>query len=96
MGILPTQDLSEALDSKRVEVNRRLKEMCGGSKVRYGDVEFNPWRGGFLGRDGLHLNARGGCRRGCTTSLLDDEDFKLGGKTVSEVRTLTSCHRKGT
>src|SRR6218665_1309126 len=59
MGILPRQDLSEALDSKRVEVNRRLKEMCGGSKVRYCDVEFNPWRGGFLGRDGLHLNARG-------------------------------------
>src|SRR6218665_1133114 len=28
MGILSRQDLSEALDSKRVEVNRRLKEMC--------------------------------------------------------------------
>ncbi|PGH40373.1 MAG: hypothetical protein CRN43_03385, partial [Candidatus Nephrothrix sp. EaCA] len=59
MGILPRQDLSEALDSKRVEVNRRLKEMCGGSKAMYCDVEFNPWRGGYLGRDGLHLNARG-------------------------------------
>src|SRR6218665_4048477 len=59
MGILPRQDLSKALDSKRVEVNRRLKEVCGGSKVRYCDVEFNPWRGGVLGRDGLHLNARG-------------------------------------
>src|SRR6218665_982751 len=59
MGILPRQDLSEALDNKRVDVNRRLKEMCGGSKVRYCDVEFNPWRGEFLGRDGLHLNARG-------------------------------------
>ena len=59
MGILPRQDLSKALDSKRVEVNRRLKEMCGGSKARYCDVEFNPWRGGYLGRDGLHLNARG-------------------------------------
>src|SRR6218665_1118402 len=59
MGILPRQDLSEALESKRVEVNRRLKEMCGVSKVRYCDVKFNPWRGGFLGRDGLHLNARG-------------------------------------
>ena len=59
MGILPRQDLSEALDSKRVEVNRRLKEMCVESKVRYCDVEFNPWRGGLLGRDGLHLNARG-------------------------------------
>ena len=39
--------------------SRRLKEMCGGSKVRYCDVEFNPWRDGFLGRDGLHLNAHG-------------------------------------
>ena len=27
MGILPRQDLSEALDSKRVEVNRRPKEI---------------------------------------------------------------------
>ena len=27
MGILPRQDLSEALESKRVEVNRRLKQM---------------------------------------------------------------------
>src|SRR6218665_2019412 len=59
MGILPRQDLSEALDSMRVEVNRKLKEMCGGSKARYCDIEFNPWRGGFLRRDGLHLNARG-------------------------------------
>src|SRR6218665_2843110 len=59
MGILPRQDLSEALDSKRVEVNMRLKEMCVESKVRYCDVEFNLWRGGFLVRDGLHLNARG-------------------------------------
>src|SRR6218665_1122275 len=59
MGILPRMDLSEALDSKRVEVNRRLNEMCGVSKVRYCDVEFNPWRGGFFWRDGLHLNARG-------------------------------------
>ena|SRR6218665_2062409 len=49
MGILPRQDLSEVLDSKRVGVNRRLKEVCGGSKVRYCDVEFNPWRGEFLG-----------------------------------------------
>ena len=49
MGILPRMYLSEALDSKRVEVNRRLKEMCDVSKVRYCDVEFNPWRGGFWG-----------------------------------------------
>ena len=40
-------------------MNRRLKEMCSGSKVRYCDVEINPWRGAFFGRDGLHLNARG-------------------------------------
>src|SRR6218665_1329900 len=59
MGILPRQDLSEALEGKRVEVNRRLKEMCGGDRVRYCEVEFNPWRGGYLGRDGLHLNTRG-------------------------------------
>ena len=59
MGILPRQDLSEALDSKRVEVNRGLKEICVESNVRYCHVEFNPWRGGFLERDGLHLNVRG-------------------------------------
>src|SRR6218665_3550411 len=59
MGILPRQDLSEALESKRVEVNRGLKQMCGDGRVRYCEVEFNPWRGGYLGRDGLHLNARG-------------------------------------
>src|SRR6218665_975605 len=94
MGILPRQDLSEALDSKRVEVNRRLKEMCGGSKVRYCDVEFNPWRGGFLGRDAWSASECSRCRHGCATSLHDDEDFKLGGKTVSEVRSLTSCHEK--
>src|SRR6218665_3396926 len=34
------------------------------------------------------------CRHGCATSLHDDEDFKRGGKTVSEVRSLTSCHEK--
>src|SRR6218665_2797906 len=34
------------------------------------------------------------CRHGCATSLHDDEDFKLGGKTVSEVRNLTSFHKK--
>src|SRR6218665_356173 len=34
------------------------------------------------------------CRHGCATSLHDDEDLKLGGKTVSEVRSLTSCHEK--
>jgi len=39
------------LESKRVEVNRRLKQMCGDGKVRYCKVEFNPWRGGYLGRD---------------------------------------------
>jgi len=33
--------------------------MCGDSRVRYCEVEFNPWRVGYLGRDGLHLNARG-------------------------------------
>lgn len=59
MGILPRQDLSDALDSKRVEMNRILKEMCLEEKVRYCEVEFNPWKGGYLGRDGLHLNARG-------------------------------------
>src|SRR6218665_179025 len=59
MGILPRQDLSEALESKRVEVNRGLKQMCGDGRVRYCEVEFNPWRGGYLGSDGLHLNARG-------------------------------------
>src|SRR6218665_2384886 len=59
MGILPRQDLSEALGSKRVEVNGRLKQMCGDGRVRYCEVEFNPWRGGYLGSDGLHLNARG-------------------------------------
>jgi len=37
---------------------------------------------------------RSRCRHGCATSLHDDEDFKLGGKTVSEVRSLTSCHEK--
>lgn len=59
MGILPRQDISEALDSKRVEVNRRLKRMCEEEEVKYCEVEFNPWKGGFLGSDGLHLNARG-------------------------------------
>jgi hypothetical protein len=59
MGILPRQDLSEALDSKRVEVNRRLKKLCEEEMIRYYEVEFNPWKGAYLGRDGLHLNARG-------------------------------------
>ena len=59
MGILPMQDLSEALDSKRVEANSRLKKLCEEEMVRYCEVEFNPWKGGYLGRDGLHLNARG-------------------------------------
>src|SRR6218665_1523013 len=59
LGILPRQDLSEALESKRVEVNRRLTQMCGDGRVRYCEVELNLWRGGYLGRDGLHLNARG-------------------------------------
>src|SRR6218665_3809918 len=49
IGILPRQDLSEALESKRVEVNRGLKQMCGDGRVRYCEVEFNPWRGGYLG-----------------------------------------------
>ena len=57
MGILPRQDLSEALEGKRVEVNGRLKQMCGDGRVRHCKVEFNPSRGGYLGRDGLHLNA---------------------------------------
>src|SRR6218665_244516 len=39
MGILPRQDLSEALESKRLEVNRRLKEMCGGSTI-LGEADF--------------------------------------------------------
>ena len=39
MGILPRQDLGEALESKRVEVNRRLKEMCGGSTI-LGEADF--------------------------------------------------------
>src|SRR6218665_2146407 len=34
------------------------------------------------------------CRHGCATSLHDNEDFKIGGKTVSEIRSLTSCHDK--
>src|SRR6218665_1804798 len=59
MGIMPRQDQSEALEGKRVEVNGRLKQMCGDGRVRYCEVEFDPWRGGYLGRDGLHLNARG-------------------------------------
>ena len=59
MGILPRQDLSDALDRKRVEINWGLKKMCVEEKVRYCEVEFNPWKGGYLGRDGLHLNARG-------------------------------------
>jgi GDSL-like Lipase/Acylhydrolase family len=59
MGILPRQDLSEALDGKRMEINRRLKSMCVEEMVRYCEVDFNPWKGGYLGRDGLHLNARG-------------------------------------
>src|SRR5688572_10434116 len=42
MGILPRQDLSEALDSKRVEVNRRLKKLCEEEMIRYYEVEFNP------------------------------------------------------
>src|SRR6218665_278813 len=33
------------------------------------------------------------CRHGCATSLHDDEDSKLGGKTVSEVRRITNCHK---
>src|SRR6218665_2781353 len=67
--------------------------MCGGSKVRYCDVEFNPWRGGFLRRDGLHMNSRGA---DMVARQDDDEDFKHGGKTVSEVRKKShySCHKK--
>src|SRR6218665_1024539 len=33
------------------------------------------------------------CWHGCATSLHDDEDFKLGGKTVREVGSLTSCQK---
>src|SRR6218665_2373659 len=33
MGILPRRDLSEALERKRVEVNRGLKQMCGDGRV---------------------------------------------------------------
>src|SRR6218665_1613064 len=59
LGILLRHDLSEALERKRVEVNRRRKRMCSDGRVMYCEVEFNPWRGRYLGRDGLHLNARG-------------------------------------
>lgn len=59
MGILPRQDISDALESKRMDINRQLKSMCNQEEVKYWEVDFNPWKGGFLGRDGLHLNARG-------------------------------------
>jgi len=33
--------------------------MCADRKVRYFQVEFNPWGRNYFGRDGLHLNALG-------------------------------------
>lgn len=59
MGILPRQGLSEVLDSQRVEINRSLKKMCVEENVLYYEMKFNPWIGGYFGRDALHLNARG-------------------------------------
>lgn len=40
-----------------MESNPRPMEMCRREEVRYWEVDFNP-RIGYLGRDGLHLNAR--------------------------------------
>jgi lysophospholipase L1-like esterase len=59
MGILPRQDISDALESKRTDINRQLKWMCSKEDVKYWEVDFNPWKAGFLGSDGLHLNPRG-------------------------------------
>ena len=56
VGIPRRGDLDSFCNSRRLGVNKRLKEMCQGSNIEF--LDYEP-RDSWLARDGLHLNHLG-------------------------------------
>ena len=56
IGIPTRYDVSSLVDSRKVAVNRRLRELCVKEGVEFVDFECGRGR---LARDGLHLNGFG-------------------------------------